>query len=211
MRKEIEDSQGLPTASGNHRELRSRSEAESEGVGERALSRLDVGETLWSLEELSQHSQRELEERKIPNPGGRVSQTLSARTIRYYTSLGLVDRPHTYDGGIAKYSPRHLLQLLAIKIMQSEYLPLPEIQKQLFGRDEAELREIVDSATRSEPVAESRPAPRNETWITRRVCPGLRLVVEDRNELADWLKKCSRDEARQLVWSMIEEMSGGKA
>jgi DNA-binding transcriptional MerR regulator len=171
---------------------------------------LEVSETLWSLEELSQHSQRELEERKIPNPGGRVSQTLSARTIRYYTSLGLVDRPLSYDGGIAKYGPRHLLQLLAIKILQSEYLPLPEIQKQLFGRSEDELREIVEAASRREESAEVRPAARNETWLTRRAFPGLRLVVEERDQFIDWLRGRSREEAMSLIWSAVEDLTAGK-
>jgi DNA-binding transcriptional MerR regulator len=171
---------------------------------------LESSEILWSLEELSQHSQRELEQRKIPNPGGRVSQVLSARTIRYYTSLGLVDRPTSYDGGVAKYGPRHLLQLLAIKILQSEYLPLPEIQKQLFGRTEQELTEVVQSASRAEESAESKPAARNETWLTRRVLPGLRLLVDDRDLLAEWLRVHSREEAVAQICSVVEEMTAGK-
>jgi len=169
---------------------------------------LQSGETLWSLEELSQHSQRELEQRKIPNPGGRVSQVLSARTIRYYTSLGLVDRPISYDGGVAKYGPRHLLQLLAIKILQAEYLPLPEIQKQLFGRTEQELTEVVESATRADEPAESKPSARNETWLTRRVIPGLRLLVEDRELLIDWLKSHSREELAGQIKTSVDDMTG---
>ena len=174
------------------------------------MAQLDSAETLWSLEELSQHSQRELEKRKIPNPGGRVSQVLSARTIRYYTSLGLVDRPSSYDGGVAKYGPRHLLQLLAIKILQAEYLPLPEIQKQLFGRNEDELREVVNSASRVEEPAESRPQARNETWLTRRIVPGLRLVVEDRDLFLDWLRNHSEAEVNQAVAAAIRELAGGR-
>ena len=175
-----------------------------------ARPNLDSSEILWSLEELSQHSQRELEQRKIPNPGGRVSQVLSARTIRYYTSLGLVDRPSSYDGGVAKYGPRHLLQLLAIKILQAEYLPLPEIQKQLFGRSEQELTEVVESASRVDESSENRPPARNETWVTRRVLPGLRLLVDDRDLLAEWLRVHSRDEAVAQICSVVEDMTAGK-
>lgn len=171
---------------------------------------METGEVLWSLEELSQHSQRELETRKIPNPGGRVSQVLSARTIRYYTSLGLVDRPLAYDGGVAKYGPRHLLQLLAIKILQAEYLPLPEIQKQLFGRSESDLKEVVDSATRVEESTESRPPARNETWLTRRVVPGLRLLLDDRDLFLEWLRGHSREEVVEQVVSAFEDLSVGK-
>lgn len=179
-------------------------------MAEATNSSWEAAETLWSLEELSQHSQRELEVRKIPNPGGRVSQTLSARTIRYYTSLGLVDRPLAYDGGIARYGPRHLLQLLAIKILQAEYLPLPEIQKQLFGRGESELQEIVDSASRVEDSSETQTSPRNETWLTRRVLPGLRLIVEDRSLLLDWLRTHPEEDLGSLLKGSLEEMVTGK-
>mgnify|MGYP001159253387 CR=1 len=171
---------------------------------------MDSSETLWSLEELSQHSQRELELRKIPNPGGRVSQVLSARTIRYYTSLGLVDRPLAYDGGVAKYGPRHLLQLLAIKILQAEYLPLPEIQKQLFGRSEQELKEVVDSASRAEQASESLAPARNETWFTRRVVPGLRILVDDQNSLVEWLRSHSKDEIVTQIRQSVEDLTAGK-
>lgn len=171
---------------------------------------MDSSEILWSLEELSQHSQRELEHRKIPNPGGRVSQILSARTIRYYTSLGLVDRPLAYDGGVAKYGPRHLLQLLAIKILQAEYLPLPEIQKQLFGRTERELREVVDSASRTETASETLAPARNETWFTRRVVPGLRLLVDDQDSLVEWVRAHSKEEVQKHLWQSIEDFTAGK-
>ena len=171
---------------------------------------MDSSEVLFSLEELSQHSQRELEQRKIPNPGGRVSQVLSARTIRYYTSLGLVDRPLAYDGGVAKYGPRHLLQLLAIKILQAEYLPLPEIQKQLFGRTEQELREVVDSASRTEPASETLTPARNETWFTRRVVPGLRLLVDDRESLVEWVRAHSKEEVLSHLWQSVEDLAAGK-
>lgn len=168
---------------------------------------LESGEILWSLEELSQHSQQELLRRKIPNPGGRVSQVLSARTIRYYTSLGLVDRPLSYDGGVAKYGPRHLLQLLAIKILQAEYLPLPEIQKQLFGLTEQELTEVVQSASREEDSTENKPLARNETWVTRRVLPGLRLLIDERELLAEWLRCHSCEEAVGQIWNAVQEMT----
>lgn len=171
---------------------------------------MDSSETLWSLEELSQHSQRELELRKIPNPGGRVSQILSARTIRYYTSLGLVDRPLAYDGGVAKYGPRHLLQLLAIKILQAEYLPLPEIQKQLFGRTEQELKEVVDSASRAEQASETLAPARNETWFTRRVVPGLRILVDDQDSLVEWLRGHSKDELVTQIRQSVEDLTAGK-
>jgi hypothetical protein len=94
--------------------------------------------------------------------------------------------------------------------LQSEYLPLPEIQKQLFGRSEPELAEVVESASRTEESSESKPPARNETWVTRRVLPGLRLLIDDRDLLADWLKTHSRDEAAAQIWNVVEDMTLGK-
>ena len=137
-----------------------------------------------------------------------MSQVPSARTIRYYTGLGLVDRPVGYEGGVAMYSQRHLLQLLAIKVLQAEYLPLPEIQKQLFGRSEEELREIIDSATRYDPIPASQAKPRLESWTTRRVLPGMRLIVEDRQALLEWIQSHPSDRARAAFDEALSDLLG---
>src|SRR6476620_8048531 len=72
----------------------------------------------------------------------RVAPVPDARTIRYYTTLGLIDRPRV-EGRQAKYGKRQLLQLLAIKALQSHGLPLSEIQSRIYGRSEAELESML--------------------------------------------------------------------
>src|SRR4051812_8738269 len=69
---------------------------------------------------------------------GRVSPAPDARTVRYYTTLGLLDRP-AIEGRQARYGHRHLLQLVAIKGLQGRGFPLAEIQERLYGRSDAEL------------------------------------------------------------------------
>lgn len=167
----------------------------------------------WSLGELSRITQAELEERKIPNPGGRVSQVPSARTIRYYTSLGLVDRPLGYDGGVAQYGHRHLLQLLAIKVLQAEYLPLPEIHKHLHGRSEEELREIVESASRSGEAPARETTTRVESWLTIQALPGLRLMVDNRQALLDWVRNHDSEEAKDKLYRALDSLTnpGGQS
>jgi DNA-binding transcriptional MerR regulator len=54
--------------------------------------------------------------------------------VRYYQTLGLVDKPLHYDGRRAIYGYRHLLQLLAVKRLQQEGNPLHLIQRALAGR-----------------------------------------------------------------------------
>src|SRR5204862_4623314 len=75
-------------------------------------------------------------------PDARVSAAPDARTVRYYTTLGLIDRP-AIVARQARYGQRHLLQLLAIKALQAEALPLADVQSRLFGRSDAELESLV--------------------------------------------------------------------
>jgi DNA-binding transcriptional MerR regulator len=106
----------------------------------------------------------------------RVSAAPDARTVRYYTTLGLLDRPRI-ENRQARYGPRHLLQLLAIKVLQSLDLPLSRIQEVMYGRSDAELQQLIDSLPR--PGRQTAPEP--PALILREVVvePGLRLVADD--------------------------------
>ena len=64
---------------------------------------------------------------------GRVRDVPDRRTIRYYTTLGLIDRPAAMRGRTALYGLRHLLQLAAIKRLQAHGLSLAEVQQRLVG------------------------------------------------------------------------------
>jgi DNA-binding transcriptional MerR regulator len=58
----------------------------------------------------------------------RVTQMPTDRTIRFYTANGLVDKPAAREGTHALYGYRHLLQVLAVKYLQSHYFPLVKIR-----------------------------------------------------------------------------------
>ena len=73
----------------------------------------------------------------------RVTWTPTPRLIRYYTTLGLVDRPAGFEGRAALYGPRHLLQVLAIKRLQLDGKSLDEVQPWLLGRSDADLAAIL--------------------------------------------------------------------
>jgi len=79
------------------------------------------------------------------HPDNRISAVPDMRTIRYYTSLGLLDRP-TIMGRVAQYNRRHVLQLLAIKALQRAARPLSEIQEKLYGLGEAELEAVISAS-----------------------------------------------------------------
>ena len=87
------------------------------------------------LDELSNRVAGELADRGLLGAASdaRVSAAPDARTVRYYTTLGLLDRPRI-EGRQARYGERHLLQLLAIKALQALDFPLAEIQQRLYAR-----------------------------------------------------------------------------
>lgn len=58
----------------------------------------------------------------------RVTELPSERTVRFYTATNLVDKPVAREGSHARYGYRHLLQVLAVKYLQSQYLPLVKIR-----------------------------------------------------------------------------------
>jgi DNA-binding transcriptional MerR regulator len=70
---------------------------------------------------------------------GRIRDLPDARTVRWYQTLGMVDRPAAFRGRTALFGRHHLLQLAAIKRLQSSGFPLSDIQRGLAGKNDAEL------------------------------------------------------------------------
>src|SRR5262249_56989090 len=77
-------------------------------------------------------------------PSGRVRDVPDRRAIRYYTTVGLLDRPAEMRGRTAMYGRRHLLQLVAIKRLQTRGLSLAEIQERLLGLPNSQLESLAD-------------------------------------------------------------------
>src|SRR6516164_9552269 len=97
----------------------------------------------WTLDELCEEVAKALEGEGAETLDGRVREVPDRRTIRYYTTLGLLDRPAEMRGRTAYYGPRHLLQLLAIKRLQAMGRSLSVIQQALLGLDDTELRQLA--------------------------------------------------------------------
>src|SRR3954447_1502268 len=113
------------------------------------------GNPEWTIDELSAAAASALAEGYDGPPNGRVRDVPDRRTIRYYTTLGLIDRPAELRGRTALYGRRHLLQLVSIKRLQARGLALRELQEQLLGLTDAALEkiarlgvEVVDEAPR---------------------------------------------------------------
>src|SRR5438046_8479073 len=99
--------------------------------------------SLWTLDDLGARVAIALAEDYDGQPSGRVRDVPDRRTIRYYTTLGLLNRPAEMRGRTALYGRRHLLQLVAIKRLQTRGLSLAAIQQKLLGLNDAALRSLA--------------------------------------------------------------------
>jgi DNA-binding transcriptional MerR regulator len=97
----------------------------------------------WTLAELVRRAAQALADGGVRAPNGRVTQLPDARMIRWYSTIGIVDKPSGFRGRTALYGYRHLLQLVAIKRLQAQGQPLAEIQARLTGATEATLGGIA--------------------------------------------------------------------
>lgn len=121
---------------------------------------------LMTLKELVAWAATLLAEQDLDQASGRVSETPSTRTIRYYAKHALLDRPADWRGRAALYSMKHLLQIVAIKRMQSNGLTLEQIHDRMLGLDEDDLRQLADlDSTSPPPPPTPSPAPaRADFW-----------------------------------------------
>jgi DNA-binding transcriptional MerR regulator len=98
----------------------------------------------WTLDELAERVDAALAVDYPGQPSGRVRAVPDRRAIRWYTTIGLIDRPIAHRGRTALYGPRHLLQLVAVKRLQAKGMPLVAIQQELAGATDTQLARVAD-------------------------------------------------------------------
>lgn len=94
-----------------------------------------------------------------PADSARIRAIPDVRTIRYYTTLGLIDRPAELRGRTAFYSRRHVEQLVAIKRLQAEGLTLADIQQKLLGLSATKLAQLAKIPSDFEQLADRLASP----------------------------------------------------
>ncbi len=116
-----------------------------------------------TLEDLSRQVTSWCEDNEISPASGQAGESVSERNIRYYRTLGLVDAPVA-----GAYGEKHLLQLIAIRLLQARGLPLRRIRELLYGRSLADLREIrrrgLDEAESARAAARVAVPAVDELW-----------------------------------------------
>jgi hypothetical protein len=81
----------------------------------------------WTLSALVTEVERRIAALPAPR-NGQVRAIPDERTIRYYATIGLLDRPSAMRGRTALYGRKHVAQVIAIKRLQTMGRSLAEIQ-----------------------------------------------------------------------------------
>jgi DNA-binding transcriptional MerR regulator len=100
---------------------------------------------------------------------------VTPRTIRYYTSEGLLPRPDA-RGQYALYNEEHLLRLRLIGRLKDAYLPLSEIKAQIEHLSAEQVGALLADNTQPQPQPPSSAADYLAQVLTRPV--GLSALAE---------------------------------
>lgn len=131
---------------------------------------------VWDLAGLVAAARALLERTEARSNDERVNALPDERTVRYYQTSGLVDRPLRYDGRAAVYGFRHLLQVIAVKLLQAQGQTLAQVQRSLAGLSTAALEEAV-APSLGMPVPAPPPAvPR--PLIATEIAPGVTVLID---------------------------------
>lgn len=120
---------------------------------------------MWTIAELGAEVARALSAGYEEPVNRQIRAIPDRRTIRYYTTLGLLDGPARMRGRTALYGHRHLLQVVAIKRLQARGMALAAIQEELAGLPDAGLAAL---ARLSLDAPQEQQAARNEPDGRRR-------------------------------------------
>ena len=74
---------------------------------------------------------------------GTVTSVPDERTIRYYLAEGLIQPSDQRQGTASVFGYVHLLQLVAVKKLQAEHLPIRKIRELVTGKGEEELESLI--------------------------------------------------------------------
>lgn len=120
----------------------------------------------WTIRELGERAEAALAVDYAGPPSGQVRAIPDVRTIRYYTTIGLLDRPAEMRGRTALYTTRHLAQLVAVKRLQEQGRALAEIQTELAGASDSRLAELaqLDATPPRARAARSAASSRGAFW-----------------------------------------------
>src|ERR1051325_6258449 len=99
----------------------------------------EKGRKYVGLPEFLRVGEQMLAEMAREQEGGTVTSVPDERAIRYYMAEGLIQTPGERQGTASVFGYLNLLQLLTVKKLQAEHLPIRKIRELVAGKSEQEL------------------------------------------------------------------------
>ena len=144
------------------------------------LLRAHARHSPWNARGLAAHVTALVDSAGLRPTNASARAAPSARSVRFYVSHGLLDRPEG-AGTAATYGYRHFLQLLAIKIRQREGQTLETIKREMKDvTGDALERRIAQSlapALVANPVSPRTEAEAPVAWRRMPVAEGVEIHV----------------------------------
>ena len=103
----------------------------------------EAGKKYIGLPEFARVGGQILAELQLEQQRGTVTSVPDERTIRYYLAEGLIQTPEEKQGTASVFGYVHLLQLLTVKKLQAEHLPIRKIRELVAGKSEQELETLL--------------------------------------------------------------------
>jgi len=95
------------------------------------------------LPEFTAVAERVVDALNLEQSRGTVTSLPDERTIRYYLAEGLIQAPDERQGTASVFGYFHLLQVVAVKKLQAEHLPIRKIRELVSGKSVEELESLV--------------------------------------------------------------------
>jgi len=103
----------------------------------------EKGRKYVGLPEFARVGEQILADMNLEQERGTVTSVPDERTIRYYMAEGLVQTPEEKQGTASVFGYLNLLQLLTVKKLQAEHLPIRKIRELVAGKNEQELETML--------------------------------------------------------------------
>ena len=186
----------------------------------------EKGRKYVGLPEFARVSGQLVADLQLEQQRGTVTSVPDERTIRYYLAEGLIQTPEERQGTASVFSYLNLLQLLTVKKLQAEHLPIRKIRELVAGKSEQELETLLGvrgpsgknteakrylesllAPAPSAPPTETAAAPLQQldasppSWQRVEIEPGLELHVR-----SDYAPPATTGKTRSLLERAIHRL-----
>jgi len=185
-------------------------------MGQRVLG--ERGKKYVGLPEFARVSAQILAEMDLEQQRGTVTTLPDERTIRFYLAEGLIQAPEEKQGTASVFGYLNLLQLLTIKKLQAEHLPIRKIRELVAGKSEEELETLLGiSGTSKKKTRENEAKQYLESLLApsmsraqtsnsrpRQVAPAAPFMELEEKAAADSFEEPGQPPVAEQSWQRVE-------